>query len=160
MGSAWVAALCAAAVATVVGFVGSRATEIGPWYRELRKPSWNPPDWVFGAVWTTVYAFCIWSVAIAWPRALPEQRSLYLAAWGVNVALNVWWSVIFFKQRRPDLALIEVAALWLSIVIVLVVSWRITPMAGLLMIPYLAWVSLASALNRAIVRLNAPFSPS
>jgi tryptophan-rich sensory protein len=78
----------------------------------------------------------------------------------VNIALNMWWSVIFFRQRRPDLALVEVAALWVSIVVLLVVSWRIAPLAGALLLPYLAWVSLATALNRAVVRLNAPFSPS
>lgn len=160
MSSGWLAALGAAAVATVVGYVGGRATELGPWYRGLRKPSWNPPDWVFGAVWTTVYAFCIWSVARAWPNAAPGIRVTYLAVWAVNVVLNIWWSVIFFRQRRPDLALVEVGALWLSIVVVLVVSWRISPLAGVLLLPYLAWVSLASVLNRAIVRLNAPFSHS
>ncbi len=160
MSSAWLPAMCALGVATIVGFFGSRATELGPWYRELRKPSWNPPDWVFGAVWTTVYAFCIWSVSHAWPRADADARGTYLAVWSVNIALNMWWSVIFFRQRRPDLALVEVAALWVSIVVLLVVSWRIAPLAGALLLPYLAWVSLATALNRAVVRLNAPFSPS
>jgi tryptophan-rich sensory protein len=159
-GSAWIPALVATGVATVVGYIGSRATELGPWYRELRKPSWQPPDWAFGAVWTTVYAFSIWSVAKAWPMAAPEQRTSYLLAWGVNVLLNMWWSLLFFRQRRPDLALVEVVALWLSIVVIIVFSWQITPAAGLLLLPYLVWVSIATVLNRAIVRLNAPFSPS
>lgn len=151
-------ALVAGAVAVLVAVTGARATELGRWYRELIKPSWQPPDWAFGPAWTTVYAFCIWSAARAWPAASPSQRGIYLAAWGVNLTANVWWSVLFFRNRRPDWALREVVLLWLSIVGVMLATWPADTLAALLLLPYLLWVSFASVLNRAIVRLNAPFT--
>jgi len=154
----WTPAVVATLAATVVAVVGARVTEIGTWYRELRKPSWQPPDWAFGPAWTTVYAFCVWSASTAWPAANPSQRVVYLIAWGVNLVANVWWSILFFRQRRPDWALREVVLLWLSIVGVMVASWPADARAAFLLVPYLLWVSFASVLNRAIVRLNAPFS--
>jgi tryptophan-rich sensory protein len=105
-----------------------------------------------------VYAFCVWSVATAWPATTPEQRTTYLLAWGVNLFANVWWSILFFRRKRPDWALREVVLLWLSIVGVMAASWPADPRASFLLLPYLLWVSFASVLNMAIVRLNAPFS--
>ncbi len=148
----------ASAVAALIAITGARATQLGRWYRELRKPSWQPPDWAFGPAWTTVYVFSVWSVATAWPAATAAQRTLYLVAWGVNLIANVGWSILFFRRRRPDWALREVVLLWLSIVGVMAASWPANPRAALLLLPYLLWVSFASVLNRAIVRLNAPFS--
>ena len=145
-------------VAVVVGFVGARATELDSWYRNLRKPTWQPPDWAFGPGWTVIYAFCIWSVSVYWPAATESQRQTYLLAWGVNLVLNVWWSLLFFRQKRPDWALREVVLLWLSIVSVVVVSYPASPRAALLLMPYLLWVSFASTLNAAVVKLNAPFT--
>ncbi len=151
-------AIVAGAVAVVVATTGARVTELGRWYRELRKPTWQPPDWAFGPAWTTVYAFCIWSAALAWPAASDGQRRVYLIAWAVNLAANVWWSVLFFRRQRPDWALREVVLLWLTIVGVMIATWPADPRAALLLLPYLLWVSFASVLNRAIVRLNAPFT--
>lgn len=148
----------ATVVAIVVATAGARATELGVWYRELRKPTWQPPDWLFGPVWTLVYGFCVWSVATAWPALAPSPRTAFLVAWGINILANVWWSVLFFRRRRPDWALREVALLWLSIVGVMVVTWPAAPAAALQLLPYLLWVSFASVLNAAVVRLNAPFS--
>lgn len=153
-------ALAATVVAAVVAIGGARATELGTWYRELRKPTWQPPDWLFGPVWTLVYICCIWSVSTAWPALPSASRPAYLALWGVNVAANLWWSVLFFRRRRPDWALREVALLWLSIVAVMAASWSPAPAAALQLLPYLLWVSFASVLNAAIVRLNAPFPDS
>lgn len=158
MSLTWSPTVVATLVAVVVAVVGARATELGPWYRELRKPTWQPPDWAFGPAWTTIYAFCVWSAVTYWPTANASQRSTYLAAWGVNIAANVWWSLLFFRQRRPDWALREVVLLWLSIVGVIAASWTASPRAALLLVPYLLWVSFASVLNSAIVRLNAPFT--
>ena len=145
-------------VAVVVGFVGARATVLDSWYRELRKPSWQPPDWAFGPGWTTIYIFCVWSVSVFWPAATESQRTTYLLAWGVNIALNVWWSLLFFRQRRPDWALREVVLLWLSIASVVLVSYPASPRAAMLLLPYLLWVSFSSTLNAAVVKLNAPFT--
>jgi len=152
--------IAATLVAVVVAVAGARATDIGVWYRELRKPTWQPPDWLFGPVWTLVYGFSVWSVATAWPTLPPGQRGTYVLAWAVNIVANIWWSILFFRRRRPDWALREVAVLWLSIVGVMAVSWTSTPAASLQLLPYLLWVSFASVLNAAIVRLNAPFPGS
>lgn len=141
-----------------MAIVGARLTGLDRWYRELIKPPWQPPDWAFGPAWTTVYAFCVWSVVIAWPVATTSVRVALIAAWGANVVLNVLWSMLFFRVKRPDWALAEAVLLWLSIVMVLVVNWRAHPSAGIMILPYLAWVSFATVLNRAIVRLNTPFS--
>ncbi len=149
--------LVASAIATVVAVAGMRATDLGPWYRELRKPSWQPPDWLFGPVWTLVYVTCVSSVAAAWPLLPPEARTQYLVAWGLNVTLNVLWSVLFFARRRPDLAFWEVGGLWGSIVVLLVLTSRVSSRAAWLVVPYLVWVSFAAYLNRVVVRLNAPF---
>lgn len=160
--TAWRDALptvAASAVATCVAVAGMRATELGPWYRALRKPAWQPPDWVFGTVWTLVYVTSVASVAVAWPRLSDTLRVAFVVAWGTNVVLNYVWSVLFFRRHRPDLALVEVVALWCSIVAVAAVTWKVTPGGALLLLPYLIWVSIAAYLNRAIVRLNSPFLP-
>lgn len=154
-----VPALVASGVATVVAVVGMRVTALGPWYRQLRKPSWQPPDFLFGPVWTTVYICSVASVAMAWPQLSAGMRLPFLLAWGANVCLNVWWSVLFFRRRRPDLAFLEVWGLWGSILLVAGLTWQAAPSAGWLLVPYLAWVSFAAYLNRVIVRLNAPFTP-
>lgn len=151
-------ALVAGAVAVLVAVAGARATQLGRWYRELVKPSWQPPDWAFGPAWTTIYAFCVWSASRAWPATSGGQRTAFLVAWGVNLAANIWWSVLFFRQHRPDWALREVVLLWLSIVGVMWATWPADAGAALLLLPYLLWVSFASVLNLAIVRLNAPFT--
>jgi tryptophan-rich sensory protein len=153
------AQLTAAACALVVAVLGGLSTDIGPWYASLRKPSWQPPDAWFGPAWTLIYAFCALSAAQAW-RAIPDARSrqTLLLAWIVNAFLNVLWSLLFFRLRRPDLALIEVGMLWGSIVVLIVLSWRRSRGAALLLVPYLAWVMFAAALNRAVVRLN-PMGP-
>jgi tryptophan-rich sensory protein len=150
---------CAAAVAIVVAIAGGVLTEVGPWYQSLRKPSWKPPDWAFGPVWTTILVMAAISAALAW-EAAPDgtAKAWVFAVLAVNSVLNIAWSGIFFKLRRPDLALIEVGLLWLSILALVVVLGRYSFVAGLLMLPYLVWVSIASFLNYRIVQLNRPFA--
>ena len=147
-----------AAAALVVAIAGAVLTEIGPWYDNLRKPSWKPPDWAFGPVWTTIFVLATISAALAWEAAAtPEARRAVLIVLAINAILNIAWSGIFFKLRRPDWALGEVALLWLSIVSLIVVLGGQSTLAGVLMIPYLAWVSTAAFLNLRIVQMNAPF---
>ena len=144
--------------ALLVASLGSRMTELGPWYRALRQPGWAPPDWAFPVGWTTVYAFTVAAGVTAWRAAATQgQRAAVLGLFGLNVFLNVLWSLIFFRLHRPDWALAEVAVFWLSIVALIAVAARPSPTARLLLLPYLAWVSFASVLNLAVVRLNAPF---
>lgn len=146
-------------VAVVVAVAGGVLTEIGPWYRGLRKPSWQPPDWAFGPVWTVILVLAAISAALAWEAAGGTgARSAVLAVLVVNSVLNIAWSGIFFKMKRPDWALIEVALLWVSIVALIVVLGAQSTTAGLLMVPYLVWVSIASFLNYRIVQMNKPFA--
>lgn len=148
--------LIAVLLAIAVGGIGGAATEIGPWYYSLVKPAWQPPDWAFGPIWTLIYITTGIAGVRAWRQAEARQRRLFLFALLINCVLNVLWSVLFFKLQRPDLALIEVAALWLSIVPLVLLPLRYSPQSSLLMLPYLAWVSVAAYLNLTIVRLNPP----
>ena len=147
------------AVAVIVAVAGGVLTEIGPGYDSLRKPSWKPPDWAFGPVWTVILILAAISAALAWEAAAtPGARAAVLAVLIVNAILNIAWSGIFFKMKRPDWALYEVAMLWLSIVALIVVLGAQSATAGLLMVPYLVWVSTATFLNYRIVQMNKPFA--
>ncbi len=144
-------------LAIVTGGIGGIATEIGPWYFNLVKPSWQPPDWLFGPVWTTIYILTGIAGVRAWRRADDVQRRYLMGALLLNIVLNIAWSAIFFTVRRPDIALIEVVPLWLSILLMVLLVRRYSPVSALLLSPYLAWVGFAAYLNWTIVRLNAPF---
>jgi len=146
--------LIAFLIAITVGGIGGAATEIGPWYYSLVKPSWQPPDWAFGPVWTLIYITTGIAGVRAWRLGDSRQRRWFLIALLINCVLNVLWSLLFFKMQRPDLALIEVVVLWLSIVPLILLPLRYSPRSSLLMLPYLSWVSVAAYLNLSIVRLN------
>jgi tryptophan-rich sensory protein len=146
--------LIAFLLAIAVGGIGGAVTEIGPWYFSLIKPTWQPPDWAFGPIWTLIYITTGIAGVRAWRLGDTRQRRLFLIALLINCALNVLWSLLFFKMQRPDLALIEVVTLWLSIVPLILLPLRYSPRSSLLMLPYLAWVSVAAYLNLTIVRLN------
>ncbi|QDV33935.1 TspO/MBR family protein [Tautonia plasticadhaerens] len=146
-------ALCFSA-AGVGGWLTARG--LGAWYDSLRKPSWNPPGAVFGPVWTLLYASMAVAAWLAWRRSGWAGARGALLLFGLQLVLNVAWSGLFFGLRRPDLALLEIAALWLAILATLVAFARVRPLAGWLMAPYLLWVTFATALNFALWRLNAP----
>ena len=139
---------------TLVAVAGGLLPRLGDWYYALRKPSWQPPDWLFGPAWTLIFLLIAISSVMAWNAAAPAGRPTLLALLVVNGVLNIAWSGIFFTMRRPDWALWEVALLWLSILALVIWIWPISSTASLLLVPYLAWVSFASILNLAIVRLN------
>ncbi len=148
--------LIAFLIAIAVGGIGGAATEIGPWYYSLVKPSWQPPDWAFGPIWTLIYITTGIAGVRAWRLGDGRQRRLFLIALLINCVLNVLWSLLFFKMHRPDLALIEVVVLWLSIVPLILLPLRYSLRSSLLMLPYLAWVSVAAYLNLTIIWLNPP----
>jgi len=150
--------LVAAGTAILVASVGATMTDIGPWYQGLAKPSWQPPDWLFGPAWTLIFALAALSAVTAW-REAPDQpsREWMVGLFAVNGVLNILWSALFFRLRRPDWALVEVVFLWLSVLALILVLRRYSRTAALLLVPYLAWVSFAAVLNLAVVRLNAPF---
>lgn len=150
----WVAALAAVFVALLGGLM----TDIGPWYRSLVQPPWKPPDWLFGPAWTLIYGLVAAAGVLAWRRTPPgARRDSTMALFALNAFLNVLWSLLYFRLHRPDWALIEVVALWLSIVALMVAVHRHAPTASWLLSPYLLWVSFAGWLNLATVRLNGPF---
>lgn len=152
IGGHWSEVLVAAAAATLVALAGGLATRLGPWYRNLNKPSWQPPDWLFGPAWTLIFACSAAAGVLAWQP--PGHGSLIILMFGINGVLNVLWSVLFFTLRRPDWALLEVGLLWLSVLAMVLAFRHFAPPASVLLLPYLAWVAFAAVLNLAIVRLN------
>jgi tryptophan-rich sensory protein len=129
------------------------AQGVRDWYPAIAKPSFTPPDWLFGPVWTTIFVLMAVAAWRVWrlPPAPPRTRAL--ALFGVQLALNLLWSVLFFTLRSPPAALADIAALWLLILATLLSFHRLDRPAGLLLVPYILWVSLAVALNVGIVRL-------
>jgi len=148
----------ATAAALCVAALGATVTDLGPWYQALAKPDWNPPDIVFPMGWTVIYALITVAGITAW-RAAPTsaQAEWVLGLFALNGFLNISWSLIFFRLQRPDWALYELAVLWLSILVMIVLCGRFSKSAAALLVPYLAWVTFAGALNWAVVQLNAPF---
>jgi tryptophan-rich sensory protein len=157
-GKRWKPVLAAAAAALVVAGLGGLTTEIGPWYYALRKPAWQPPDWLFGPVWTTIFALAALAGVLYWnQRTNRNDRLQILAAFALNAFLNTLWSLLFFRLKRPDWALSEVGFLWLSVAFLIVLLGRGSRNAPWLLVPYLVWVAFAAFLNWKIVQLNAPF---
>ena len=151
--------IVAALITLAVLGVGGAMTTVGPWYRALRKPSWNPPDWLFGPAWMVILGLAAWAGVIAWTRAPDAATHREIAMlFGVNIAFHVLWSPLFFNFRRPDWALMEVPFLWLSIVAMMVGVAPLSRLAVWLLAPYLAWVAFAAFLNLTIVRMNASFA--
>lgn len=148
------AGLVAATLA--VGAVGSAVTApaIPTWYAGLARPSFAPPNWVFGPVWTTLYVMIAVAAWLVWRLPPGAARRAALRLFVAQLALNSLWSILFFGVRRIDLALLEIAVLWAAIAATTVAYARLSRPAALLMLPYLAWVSFAAALNLAFWRLN------
>lgn len=147
-----------ALAALFVAALGATMTDLSPWYYALEQPAWAPPDWLFGPAWTLIFgltAMSAYLVLIGEASSLRRRRLLMLFAF--NGLLNVLWSFLFFKMRRPDWALIEIVALWLSILALMIGVARSSRVASVLLLPYLAWVAFAGWLNRAVVQLNSPF---
>jgi tryptophan-rich sensory protein len=135
------------------------ARSVGTWYGALRKPRLTPPNWVFGPVWTALYALmavAAWLVQRA-PgdgHAAGRPAHLALGAWGLQLGLNVLWSAVFFGARRTGAGLGVIAALWVAVAASAGLAARVTPAAGVLLGPYLAWTTFAAFLNLRIWQLN------
>jgi len=136
------------------GAASGLATPPGEWYASLAKPAWTPPGWVFGPAWTLLYmlmALAAWQV---WRRRSATDVRMPLALFAMQLALNLAWTPIFFGMQRPGLALVEIV-LMLAVILATTASFvRVSRTATLLMLPYCAWVSFATALNWAIWRMN------
>ncbi len=153
--SFWKPFLIAFVVAQTIGGVGAIATDIGPWYKSLDKPWWQPPDWLFGPAWTVIFALTAASAAYAWRDAPTKTaRTSLVTLLLTNGLFNILWSVLFFRLQRPDWALLEVGALWASVLIPILVVSRYSKRAAWLLVPYISWVTFAGILNYKIVQLN------
>ena len=149
----WLILAVMLAVTFGVAAIGGAVTgpAVRDWYPSLAKPSWNPPGWVFGPVWTALYAMMAVAAWIVWRRAGWDQALLFYA---IQLVLNGVWSPLFFGLHRPDLAFFDIVALWVAIVLTTAAFWKISLLAGILFVPYLAWVTFAAVLNFVIWRLN------
>lgn len=131
-------------------FVGF-TNQPGDWYETLQKPFFNPPDWVFGPVWTVLYVL----IAIAGARIFARaRRSVAMAAWWAQLVLNFAWTPAFFTLHRPDIAMAVIALLFVSTLAFIAATWRRDRLSALIFVPYLLWVAYASALNLALWRMN------
>lgn len=139
-----------------VGGLGAIATtpEIQGWYQTLKKPSWNPPNAVFGPVWTTLYMMMAVAAWMVWKQSGFKAAARPLTLFLVQLGLNVAWSWIFFGLHQPGWAFVEIIVLWIAILATTASFYRRSRFAGCLMMPYLGWVSFASVLNFTIWRLN------
>ena len=126
----------------------------GGWYASLRKPAWNPPPWIFGPVWTLLYVMMAVSAWLVWREGGWKRHAVPLGLFLCQWLLNVLWTPLFFGMHRAGLACIEIVALWCAIAAILGLFWRVKKAAGLLLVPYLAWVTFAAALNFALWHMN------
>lgn len=141
--------LCFSASATAF-FVST-----GGWYAGLNKPSWNPPAWLFGPAWTVLYVMMAVAAWLVWCRGGWRAQRVALSVFLVQWFLNALWTPLFFGMHRPGLAFAEIVVFWFALAATVVLFWRVSRPAGILLLPYLAWVSFASVLNFTIWRLNA-----
>ena len=144
--------------AVILGGAGGLLTTIGPWYRNLKKPPWQPPDWLFGPAWTLILGFAAWAAILAWDGAADDAgRTTIIVLYVINFVCHLLWSPLFFTFRRPDWSLLEVVFLWASVLALCICLRPFSVLASWLIVPYFIWVSFAAILNLFIVRLNGPF---
>jgi translocator protein len=150
------------AVATLLVFLAIAfipsliATSFSPdaWYEALAKPSWNPPAWLFGPVWTVLYTLIGYAGYLAWRSSIANQRYAAFSIYAIQLLLNALWTPLFFGYHSPGLALVNIVAQWVAIALNIAAFHRIKPAAGLLLVPYLLWVSFALVLNASIWIFN------
>ncbi|NNE83281.1 MAG: tryptophan-rich sensory protein [Alphaproteobacteria bacterium] len=144
------------AVCLAVSGIGGAitATSVGDWYQALQKPTFNPPDWIFAPVWTTLYVLMATAAWRVWRLPASPARQSALIVFVLQLALNLLWSLLFFGLQRIDLGLIEIVILLVCIVATTILFWRNDVAAGVLVVPYVLWVGYASVLNGALWLLN------
>ena len=145
-----------AGLTAAAAVIGTLATKKGlrPWFRSLNKPPFQPPDWVFGPVWTVLYGAMTVSAWRVWRQPPSPQRTTALGLWGVQLGLNAAWSVLFFAERKPRAALADIGALVGALSAYSLVARKVDRQAAWLMVPYLGWCGFAAVLNAEIVRRN------
>lgn len=140
------------AIGAMAGMFTSKA--IPEWYATLNQPSFNPPNWVFGPVWTALYIVMGVSFFLIWKLESGQKRNQAIVIFLVHLLLNFGWSFVFFYFKMIGLALIEILLLWSAIVLMLTRFYKLKPLAAYLNIPYLLWVTFAAILNAAYFFLN------
>ncbi|MDD3984796.1 MAG: tryptophan-rich sensory protein [Methanobacterium sp.] len=141
----------------IIGYLGSIITisEISTWYASLSKPSWAPPNWLFGPVWTTLYVLMGISLFLIWCEGFNRKDVKFaLLIFGVQLILNLLWSILFFSFHSLFGSFILILILWIAIFANIIVFFMISRPSGLLLVPYLIWVSIASYLNYSIYLIN------
>lgn len=129
--------------------------EITGWFRTIRKPAWQPPNWLFAPVWTLLYIFMGLALYLVWKNpAMHSQKRAAVLFWSVQLLFNFLWSFIFFKQHQIGLALADILLLWLFILLTIFAFAKTNRAAAWLLVPYISWVSFAAMLNLAILQLN------
>ncbi|MDD3926253.1 MAG: tryptophan-rich sensory protein [bacterium] len=153
----WLSALVIAAIVYAAAVIGSLFTAVGipGWYAGIAKPAWTPPGSVIGAVWTVLFTLTAIAGILVWnTRPRGRDNVMAMEILGINLLLNILWSYIFFSQRSIGGALLEMIFLWFSILAAIILFWRVNRVAGLLLLPYILWVSFAFYLNWTIAVLN------
>jgi tryptophan-rich sensory protein len=144
-------------ICQLAGVIGSLFTipAIPTWYATLAKPTYNPPSWVFAPVWTTLFLLMGISAFLVWRKGIENPRvNLALRFFIIQLILNSLWSVLFFGLRSPLLGLVEIIILWIFILLTILYFFKVSKIAGILLLPYILWVSFAAVLNFSIWRLN------
>ena len=142
----------------LVGFSSSffTVTEVNSWYQTIQKPAWNPPNWIFGPVWTTLYIFMGIALYLVWKADAGAAVKKYaITLFAIQLVLNFFWSIIFFSQHQPGWAFVEIVGMWLMILLTIFAFAKINTTAAWLLVPYISWVSFAAILNFTIWKLNS-----
>ncbi len=130
-------------------------TGVDSWYQTINKPSWNPPNWIFGPVWTTLYVMMGIALFLVWKEDIStELKKIAIAFFIVQLILNFFWSFIFFNQQQPGWALVEIIVMWFFILLTIFAFAQVNKTAAWLLVPYISWVSFATILNYTIWQLN------
>ena len=126
----------------------------GEWYAGLQKPSWNPPNWIFGPVWTALYAMMAVAAWLVWKRGGFARQRPALSLFLLQLLFNALWSPLCFGAKNLGFGLADIVLLWVALLATVVAFWKACPLSGVLLVPYLAWVTFASALNFTLWQLN------
>ena len=152
-----IAIITPVAVGAVSGFFTAR--EIPVWYQTISKPAWNPPNWIFGPVWTTLYVMMGIALFLVWKSETnPIIKKTAITLFISQLILNFFWSFIFFNQHQIGWALVEIIGMWIFILLTIFAFAKVSKTAAWLLVPYISWVSFATILNYTIWKLNVPLS--
>jgi tryptophan-rich sensory protein len=153
----WMKLLISLGLPLAAGAIAGMFTtsEINGWFQTIKKPAWQPPNWVFGPVWTVLYVLMGIAFYLIWKTDVPvKQKRMAITLWIVQLVFNFFWSYIFFKKHQIDWALGEIVVLWFFILLTILSFGRISKTAAWMMVPYISWVTFASLLTLSIYQLN------